>query len=170
MSIIDRPLRALKLLDQPPAWGKTLIDCDYLSSGREHDGARHGQHAKGARHVWLARRVNLDHADDFRTKVCFGRRHRWCLGGVAGGARRGRKTDQCAATVRLLAEALPRLAARHFREGMRSSLVPSADDHDGYGDCQRHAYEERESLDHLGQLQAQAVQSNHHEAQRTEVD
>ena len=170
MSIIDRPLRALKLLDQPPARGKTLIDRDHLSCGREHDGARYGQHAKCPRDFWLARRVDLDHADDFRTKVCLERLDRWRLGGVAGSARRGRETDHCAATVGLLAEVLPCLAARHIRERTHSSLIPSADDDDGHGNCHRYAQQEQQSLDHLGELQAQAVQSDHHETQGAEID
>ena len=47
-SIIDRQLRALKLLDEFAAGRKALVHGDKVAFGRQHRRRRHRQHAKSS--------------------------------------------------------------------------------------------------------------------------
>ena len=61
LSIIDRRLGALKLLDEFVARRKTLIQGDELAGRRQNRRRRDGENAKGFRDVWVLRGVHVDY-------------------------------------------------------------------------------------------------------------
>ena len=143
------PLRALKLLDQSPARGEALVDGDDLAAWGEHDRARHGQHAEGARDVRLARGVDLDHTDYFRAQVCFDRPDRGGLRSVAGGARRRREAHQGTSTIGCLTKIGPCFGTSVLCHSLDAALAPGPYDDDRHGHGYGHAQEEQEALEHL---------------------
>ena len=89
MSIIDRPLRALKLLDQTPAGREALIHRDHPSSRSKHDRAGNRLHAERSGDLWSLRGIHANDAHFRCAQALLDHPDCWGLGRMARGARWG---------------------------------------------------------------------------------